>query len=467
MNLLARILSHGFALAVVVLIAIALMYRGDLFPEWDLPEFLVIEEKSDTGTDVKTPATVVSTLPESATIADDPAAAPQVEVITDVVTEEVMSPAAEADVTGEAPGASSKPVVGDDAPDSGAALEEPVNVVPDLSQETGNAAGIATSSREQPEPDVSVTRSRYAQGADEDMQAVTSVAATESATVTEQSEVPVAAVITSIPLAEPVTEPEPVLAAEESPVVPSATPAQSEALTEQPESPAPAIILSTPPTEPVTEPEPVHAAEEALVVPSATPAQSEALTEQPESPAPAIITSTPPTGPVTESESAADVPAVATITAEQGVAELPESTVPDVTPPAVTAEQTADSEPEPTATAPAPVLESNTGKSAYESLAAAREAYWLHDYEGAENHYRTLIQLEPDNPDWYGELANMYFAQGQWEQAASAYYESGVRLLKDGMVEQARQMVNVIRGLNGPGADDLETQINAVDKLTR
>jgi len=62
MNLLARILSHGFALAVVVLIAIALMYRGDLFPEWDLPEFLVVEDKSSTGTE-GTPATVDSALP--------------------------------------------------------------------------------------------------------------------------------------------------------------------------------------------------------------------------------------------------------------------------------------------------------------------------------------------------------------------------------------------------------------------
>jgi hypothetical protein len=61
----------------------------------------------------------------------------------------------------------------------------------------------------------------------------------------------------------------------------------------------------------------------------------------------------------------------------------------------------------------------------------------------------------------------MYFAQGQWEQAAAAYYEAGVRLLNDGMVAQARKMVNVIRGLNGAEAADLETQINAVDQVTQ
>ena len=70
MNLLARILSHGFALALVALIAISLMYRGVLFPEWGLPEFLVIDDKSGTGqaetlVDESPPqAEIVATIPE-------------------------------------------------------------------------------------------------------------------------------------------------------------------------------------------------------------------------------------------------------------------------------------------------------------------------------------------------------------------------------------------------------------------
>ena len=35
MNLLARILSHGFAIAIVLLLAIGLIYRGELFPDWE------------------------------------------------------------------------------------------------------------------------------------------------------------------------------------------------------------------------------------------------------------------------------------------------------------------------------------------------------------------------------------------------------------------------------------------------
>jgi tetratricopeptide (TPR) repeat protein len=96
-----------------------------------------------------------------------------------------------------------------------------------------------------------------------------------------------------------------------------------------------------------------------------------------------------------------------------------------------------------------------------ELLAAAREAFWLHKYEDAEKNYRALTELEPQNPDGYGELGNMYFSQGRWEEAAAAYYEAGVRLVREGRLEPARELVNVIRGLNGKQADDLEKLISS------
>jgi len=105
--------------------------------------------------------------------------------------------------------------------------------------------------------------------------------------------------------------------------------------------------------------------------------------------------------------------------------------------------------------------EPETETGPYQLLAAAREAYWLRDYELAEGQYRKLIELQPDNPDGYGELGNMYFSQGSWEEAASAYYEAGTRLLKDGLLVQAQQLVDVIRGLNGSQADDLAKQVDA------
>jgi len=435
MNLLARILSHGFALAVVVLIAIALMYRGDLFPEWELPEFLVVEDKSGTGTD-GTPATVDSTLPEAAAPSPEAAAgipveAPQVEVAGDVGTQEVVPPAEEvvADTADTLPETSPAAAVVDDTAGPETALEVPQEVpevaVPDSSPETDTAVGTDAPVSVPDAPDATAPRPRDDdQGQVDETQAVPSATVTASEVVTGQFESTAPDMTPVIPFTEPVAEPEPESAAVDAAATPSATVTESEEVTEQLESPVLEMTPSTLATEPLAAPEP--AAADAPVAPIATVTEDEAVTEKLESPAP------------------------------------------DVAPPVLATEQVTDSEPEPAvAAAPAAVLEGNAGKSAYESLAAAREAYWLRDYAGAENHYRLLIELEPDNPDWHGELGNMYFAQGQWAQAAAAYYEAGVRFLNDGMVEQARQMVNVIRGLNGAEADDLETQINTVDQGTQ
>lgn len=100
--------------------------------------------------------------------------------------------------------------------------------------------------------------------------------------------------------------------------------------------------------------------------------------------------------------------------------------------------------------------------SSYQILATAREAFWLRDYAAAEQQYKQLISLDPANPDGYGELGNMYFSQGEWEKAAAAYFDAGVHLLDQGMVSEAQQLVEVIRGLNGTQADELEQKINDV-----
>ncbi len=108
-----------------------------------------------------------------------------------------------------------------------------------------------------------------------------------------------------------------------------------------------------------------------------------------------------------------------------------------------------------------------TGKPAespYRLLAAAREAYWLRDYATAEEKYQAMIDLDPSNPDGFGELGNMYFSQGKWELASATYFEAGKRLADEGLLEQARQLVDVLKGLQGPQAKALEKYI--ADKST-
>ena len=140
MNLLARILSHGFAFTVVALLVIVLMYRGE-FPAWDLPEFLVINNQSGTTEEAASgtvdrvadetrlppvPATVVTTgplakplAPVAGTIASDeaqsavglPAAEEEPAAVTATVIESGGETATEAAAVAET----------DEGEDSGAA----------------------------------------------------------------------------------------------------------------------------------------------------------------------------------------------------------------------------------------------------------------------------------------------------------------------------------------------------------
>jgi hypothetical protein len=372
MNLLARILSHGFALVVVVLIGVTLMYRGDLFPEWQLPEFLVVENGSDIGTDAAPPVSRDTATASAESAVTEPAAAPQAEVATEVVAQDVVAPADEAVADMDTATTESSPVTA--VADTEATPEEPVVDLADSPPET----------------------------------------ATETETGIEETSagVPDEAAV-AVPLDNEIPD-----QTQTTPVVaPPAIDTASDAVTEQTEAAPAAPPASDTASEDLTE-----QAEAAPAAAPATDMTSEAVAEQVESPAQELETSTP----------AADQAAAAEPEPEPAVAQLPVAPAGD-----------------------------SDGKKAYELLAAAREAYWLHDFEMAETHYQQLIQMEPDNPDGYGELGNMYFAQGQWEQAAAAYYEAGVRLLETGMVEEARQMVDVIRGLNGAQADDLQERINA------
>ncbi len=355
MNLLARILSHGCALALVALIAIALMYRGDLFPEWELPEFLVIEDKTSTGegepsgaVDRSQPDAVASSLEPAVT---ESAAVEPAEETGSVEADDSSTvdapPAASPDITVESDTAAHPPVA-------------PETAVPDGDAGQDSAASDAVTVVTEEEPSASSTQAETVSGED---------SVTDDAVAGSDPDEPSA----DSPLTEEAPDPR-----EDEPVALSVVDTADEAVSAAPES------------------------------------------------------------------SATDEPSLA-LESAQPSASMPGPLVSE---------------------APAAAMDSNHEKSAYELLAVAREAYWLRDYESAEKYYRQLIQIEPDNPDGYGELGNMYFAQGQWEHAAAAYYEAGVRMIKAGMVVQARQLVDVISGLNGTQADELEQQVNAASQNT-
>lgn len=99
---------------------------------------------------------------------------------------------------------------------------------------------------------------------------------------------------------------------------------------------------------------------------------------------------------------------------------------------------------------------SDNGKRVQELLNQARQAYWQRHYDDAVVAYKKLLGINPENPDLYGELGNIYYAMGAWELAGDAYYQASQRLLKTGQTAQLGYLLRVIKGLNPELADKLE-----------
>ena len=400
MNLLARILSHGFAFAVVALIILVLMYRGE-FQVWELPESLAIKglpgtaEQAASGTldratdeAKQAAATAVAVPPEvpEASLAPAP-------TVTHETTRSDDDEAPAADAPPPAEPATTPEMAAEPAAETSEDVAEP-----DEGSDTG---GAATDS--QPvEADDGPSTTAPVDAEDSTVQSTDEV----SAQTTEKSPADDTA---------DVAADEPASAAE-------ATPASTDTVSGSDSADAVPDDLSTAPDDTTAETATTVGTTAAAVTEEAAPAETlPPAVEQ------ADITPTATEEPATTADS---LPATEPLTAPVNEA------------------------------APQAVV-NTVSESPYEVMAKAREAYWLRDFELAEQQYHKLTQLEPDNPDGYGEMGNMYFSQGKWEEAAAAYYQAGARLLNDGLVQQARQMVDVIRGLNGAQADDLEAQINA------
>ena len=357
MNLFARILSHGFALVVVALLAIGLIYRGDLFPGMELPDFLVFEKSTRETADTATgPAGEASA---------EPPAAEQLAV---------AEPATEAAIT-------PKPI---DAP------------APTAMPAEESAADSAVT----PSP------------ADAETETDTTAATTEAMAEAE-TETTASAVVDEVEAKAPAPLEEPA---------------------------APATVDSA---------APVTATDLAASDATTAAAESVAQTDT----APTADTPAAPETPVAKESAKEEM--VEEPTGKQ-LAKVDKDLTPTEETPA--AAELADTETDAVAVAQPETPDAAT-VSPYRLLAAAREAYWLRDYATAEEKYLAMIELDPDNPDGHGELGNMYFSQGKWDLAAAAYFEAGKRMADEGLLSEARELVDVIKGLQGSQASELEQYI--------
>lgn len=103
---------------------------------------------------------------------------------------------------------------------------------------------------------------------------------------------------------------------------------------------------------------------------------------------------------------------------------------------------------------PVEVIDRNTS-SERDLLISARNNFHHGNIKLSESLYLELTQLEQDNPDNFGELGNVYYSQGKWDEAGQAYYQAAVRLMSKGNYNQVAYLQRVINGLNAEYAEKL------------
>lgn len=94
----------------------------------------------------------------------------------------------------------------------------------------------------------------------------------------------------------------------------------------------------------------------------------------------------------------------------------------------------------------------------------ARQLFWNGNPADSEKIYLNLTRLDNSDPDIYGELGNVYYAQGKWKLAGEAYYEAAIRLMankgNDGHMAEVSHLLKVIQGIDAESATKLRNKIS-------
>ncbi len=81
-------------------------------------------------------------------------------------------------------------------------------------------------------------------------------------------------------------------------------------------------------------------------------------------------------------------------------------------------------------------------------LFMARQAYWDKNYADSIYLYRQLIQQNSENPDYLGELGNVYYSLNDTENASKLYYQSAIILMNQNQPERAELLIAPIIAMN-------------------
>jgi tetratricopeptide (TPR) repeat protein len=109
-----------------------------------------------------------------------------------------------------------------------------------------------------------------------------------------------------------------------------------------------------------------------------------------------------------------------------------------------------------------PAQKQELGEAVRSELIQAREAFWNRDLAKAESLYSELTTKQPDYPDFWGEMGNVYLAQNKVKEAADAYYKAAELLIDEGRLRQVGQLMGVIHMADPDKAMVLDKKIQAL-----
>ena len=93
-------------------------------------------------------------------------------------------------------------------------------------------------------------------------------------------------------------------------------------------------------------------------------------------------------------------------------------------------------------------VESVASLSLDDRLYLARQAYWDKNYADAIYLYRQLIQENSNNPDYLGELGNIYYSLNDDRNASHLYFQAAMVFINQNQPDRARLLVAPIIAMN-------------------
>lgn len=94
-----------------------------------------------------------------------------------------------------------------------------------------------------------------------------------------------------------------------------------------------------------------------------------------------------------------------------------------------------------------------------EMLNKGRDAFAVGDMESSVAAYKDYLKSNSSNADAHGELGNVYYLTGRYQEAAQSYYDSAKLLIEQKQTDRVPALLPVVAQVNPALADELAQKL--------